>query len=452
MPLDTSEASSKEGLREGGWKLKHPHDKQKRELPIETVLVMQGGGSLGAYECGVYKRLAKHNVKFDIVAGTSIGAINAAIIAAHRNNDSSSYSGAAGAKALEKFWLELAENILPLPDNMSNIYFTHEMRANIAAMHSALYGNPKAFYPRWVVSDLISSLSSLFSFKPLLYPMFDTVPLKETLNRYLDLKLLTRDNDSKKNNKNDSSKSNNNSNRPRLIVTSTDVKTSKPVLFDSKQTSIGVEDITASACFPFYGISWVKKGEMYLWDGALLSNTPLREVIDASPIADKIVYLVNIFPKYQDELPQDMLEVWHRARDIIYTDKTDSNIRMSKVISRYLSLLDEMHDLLMITATKNLNQKQIQRGSEEDDGEDQIIRNRFMKMEQEYNKLAVHRGAIIRKIVRIERPEKIHFLFEDADFSIATIKDLIKQGEDDAERALQSQEKEKNQSNVHHRY
>jgi NTE family protein len=64
-----------------------------------------------------------------------------------------------------------------------------------------------------------------------------------------------------------------------------------------------------------------------------------------------------------------------------------------------------------------------------------------MKMEQEYNKLAIHRGAIIRKIVRIERPEKIHFLFEDADFSIATIKDLIKQGEDDAERALQSQEK-----------
>jgi NTE family protein len=72
-----------------------------------------------------------------------------------------------------------------------------------------------------------------------------------------------------------------------------------------------------------------------------------------------------------------------------------------------------------------------------------------MKMEQEYNKLAIQRDAIIRKIVIIKRPEKIHFLFEDADFSITTIKDLIKQGEDDAERALQSEEKEKNQSNVH---
>ena len=55
---------------------------EKEELPAETVLVLQGGGSLGAYECGVYKTLAKHNIKFDIVSGTSIGALNATIIAA----------------------------------------------------------------------------------------------------------------------------------------------------------------------------------------------------------------------------------------------------------------------------------------------------------------------------------------------------------------------------------
>ena len=51
----------------------------QEELPVETVLVLQGGGSLGAYECGVYKTLVKHNIKFDIVSGTSIGALNAAI-------------------------------------------------------------------------------------------------------------------------------------------------------------------------------------------------------------------------------------------------------------------------------------------------------------------------------------------------------------------------------------
>jgi len=116
-----------------------------------------------------------------------------------------------------------------------------------------------------------------------------------------------------------------------------------------------------------------------------------------------------------------MFEAWHRARDIIYTDKTDNSIRMSKVISRYLFLLREMHELLMI------------RNSEYHDAK---LENRFQRMEHEYTKLALLRGAIIREIVRIERSEKTHFLFEDADFSVVTTRKLIKQGEEDAERAL----------------
>lgn len=103
------------------------------------------------------------------------------------------------------------------------------------------------------------------------------------------------------------------------------------MIFDSNRTNIELDDIVASVGFPFYGISWTEKNGKYLWDGALLSSTPLREVIDASSITDKIVYLVNIFPRYQKELPQDMFQSWHRARDIIYTDKTDTNIRMSKI-------------------------------------------------------------------------------------------------------------------------
>ena len=58
-------------------------ENSEKELGVETVLVLQGGGSLGAYECGVYKTLAKHNIQFDIVSGTSIGALNAAIIASY---------------------------------------------------------------------------------------------------------------------------------------------------------------------------------------------------------------------------------------------------------------------------------------------------------------------------------------------------------------------------------
>jgi NTE family protein len=110
--------------------------------------------------------------------------------------------------------------------------------------------------------------------------------------------------------------------------------------------------------------------------------------------------LVNIFPHYQKELPQDMFQVWHRARDIIYTDKTYNSIRTSKIISRYLSLLNELHGLLTIVSKNNYNEY------------DPRLKNRLTKMEKEYSKLALQRGAIIKEVIHIERPEKTHFLFE----------------------------------------
>ncbi|MGA9841651.1 MAG: patatin-like phospholipase family protein [Nitrososphaeraceae archaeon] len=373
-------------------------EEKQEQLPTETVLVLQGGGSLGAYECGVYKTLVKHKIKFDIVSGTSIGALNAAIIAAaHSHNDVEN-----SVKALENFWLDIAETFILLPQQFSSLYFPDETRAILASSYSAICGNPKAFFPRWIVSGFFNYLQP-FSLLP--YPLFDITPLKKTLSRYVDFSKLG------------------NQNGPRLIVTSTNIQTSEPVVFDSKYTNINADHVIASAGFPFYGIGWTQEDSRYLWDGALLSNTPLREVIDASPTSDKIVYLVNIFPHSQKELPQNMFEAWHRARDIIYTDKTDNTIRLSRIISRHLSLLKEMHDLLMITDNFKIKEKY-----------DAKLKERYDKMELEYNKLARQRGAIIKEIVRIERPEKMHYLFEDADFSVTTIKKLIRQGEDDTER------------------
>ena len=127
-----------------------------QKFQSETVLVLQGGESLGAYECGVYKTLSKHDIKFDIVAGTSIG--------------------------------DVSEKITPsfLPDNTRSI---------TSSFYGALYGNSKAFLPIW----FMPSQNSLFSYKqPYLY---DTTPLKNTLNKYIDFKKLNK------------------SNIPRLIVT-----------------------------------------------------------------------------------------------------------------------------------------------------------------------------------------------------------------------------------------
>lgn len=348
---------------------------QGKDKPeFETVLVMQGGGSLGAYECGVYKTLEKRGIKFDIVSGTSIGAINAGIIAGSKTGDP--------AKDLEDFWLHISESVTPY---LSDIY-----RSMTAATLSALYGNANMFQPLW---NLLVPPASM----PYLY---DLAPLKKTLAHYIDFSKLAPDHN------------------PRLIVTSIDIKTSESVVFDSQQRPITADHLVACAGFPFYGIAWTKVDGRYLWDGSLMSNTPLREVIHASPKCDKHVYLVNLFPSREDKLPENLLDSLHRARDIMYSDKTHHNIRMSKAVKRYLKLLHEMHTILSNADLK---------------GE---LRERFLRLEQEYHKVATVRGAIIDQVIKIERKEEVPFIFEDADFSMRTVRKLIKQGEEDANQVL----------------
>lgn len=366
-----------------------------QKIKRETVLVMQGGGSLGAYECGAYKGLVRQGIKFDIVAGTSIGAINAAIIAGSKSGDS--------AADLENFWLDLAETVTPssLPDSLRSV---------ASSTYTTFFGVQEAFAPIWFSNNYYNhniwqSRDGLF-LSSSSYPfsrnyLYDVVPLKKTLQRYIDFSRLNTHN-----------------NIPRLIMTCTDIKNSEPVSFDSGHESIDTDSIAACAGFPFYGIKWTEKDGKYLWDGALLSNTPLREVIDASPKTDKRVFIINLFPHIQDDLPQNMQEVWHRARDIMHSDRTDNSLRLSKVVSRYLLLLKEMHDIIS-NATL-----------------DDELHRRFREIEPEYHKLADSRGAIIEEITKIERSEDVHYILEDCDFSLATIKKLIKQGEKDAEAAL----------------
>ncbi|MGZ5491508.1 MAG: patatin-like phospholipase family protein, partial [Nitrososphaeraceae archaeon] len=128
---------------------------------IENVLILQGGGSLGAFACGVFKALVKNNIKIDIVAGTSIGGVNASIIAGNKQKDSPE-------TALEQFWLELAEGdinshsypftnwllyglTIPLTsvaDTTRNIHGS-QIKSLSSFYKSAVFGNNKVFIPRW---------------------------------------------------------------------------------------------------------------------------------------------------------------------------------------------------------------------------------------------------------------------------------------------------------------
>ena len=389
-----------------------------RDHKIENVLVLQGGGSLGAFSCGVFKALAESGVKIDILAGTSIGGVNAAIIAGSKNKQPE--------VALEQFWLELAENSIdltsPPPPLMPSIFSspsTHNdlessysnyyqqasvpLRYALSFYSSAFYGNRMMFLPRWAPEYAIKDPKY---FRPYEWTyIYDHSPLASTLEKYIDYDKLRPGGAS----------------TTRLIIAAVNVLTAEPMTFDSAYQQITVKHLLGTSGYPLYGFPWVEveKG-LYVWDGSLLSNTPLREVIDASPVKDKQVFIIENYPKRIERLPQNMPEVLHRARDIMFSDKTAHNIKMSKVMTRHLEFIDELYKIV----ENNIDHGKIDRQELDN------IRQKYQKMKKEH-------GSEIKKIVYITREERFPYLYENTDFTQAGIKNLIKEGESKTRQALQ---------------
>ena len=146
--------------------------------------------------------------------------------------------------------------------------------------------------------------------------------------------------------------------------------------------------------------------------GWWFTNTPLREVIDASPVNDKRVCIVENYPKRVNALPKNLPEVYHRARDIMFSDKTEYNVTMSKVITRYLQYIQELYQSLEDNIDRiNVSSQQLKK-----------IRHKYKKYKHE-------RGAEIKDIIYITRDEPFPHMYENADFSPETINNLIKEGE-----------------------
>lgn len=368
----------------------------------ETVLVLQGGGSLGAYECGVFKILSKYGLKFDVLTGASIGAINASIICSALN------SSQEAPIILENFWLELSENLefpfefFPSAQKPYDYYISNDnFRAIIASLYSGFLGNPKIFIPRWFIPDFSYYFPFQWNY------IYDIAPLKKTLKKYINTKQLNK-------------YSSNTKDYSRLVINATNVMNGSSVIFDNENADITIEKIVACAGYPFYGIKWAEIDNQFLWDGSLLTNTPMLDIMYSSPKYDKNFYVIDLFPKEQKELPSNLIEVWHRARDIVFMDKTDKHIQLLREIEKYDSLLKKTNVII------NDNNSQI----------GDTTRNKFLEIQSEYNDLIKIRGSMIKSITRIGRKEKMHYLFEDADFSKYRIKKLIREGMEDAERII----------------
>ena len=403
---------------------------------LENVLVLQGGGSLGAFGCGVFKALANNNIKLDIIAGTSIGGINAAVIAGSKDKKHPEH-------LLEQFWLELSESFVDLDKNTlhssaslpkfvqdmllpAGYYYnfptassskqesysttntnehTIKMKQIRSFYSSAIFGNDKMFKPRWLHENAFSD-PEYFTPTKWTY-MYDHSPLVKTLEKYIDY---------------DKLKPNGNPNA-RLILTAVNVLTAEPLTFDSSKQQITSKHILATSAYPLYNFRWIEVEDgVYAWDGGLLSNTPLREVLDVSPVNDKRIFLVENYPKRVNALPKNLPEVYHRARDIIFSDKTEHSVTMSKVITLYLNYIEELYQLIesRMDLTK-VDPKQLKR-----------IRKKYKKYKQE-------RGAEIKNIFYITREEPFPHMYENADFSPETIKNSIKEGEMKTIQALKGQ-------------
>lgn len=167
--------------------------------PTENVLVLQGGGSLGAFACGVLKALVKKKIRIDIAAGTSMGAINAAIIVGSKSDHPE--------RELEDFWIELAESsykIIPdihIFDYDSNLGRYVPKQISSASINAAVFGVPKMFIPRWwrvfpIKQNLLNEENRKDQHLPYFTDprnwtyVYDHSPLAKTLDKYINYKKL----------------------------------------------------------------------------------------------------------------------------------------------------------------------------------------------------------------------------------------------------------------------
>jgi NTE family protein len=263
---------------------------------------------------------------------------------------------------------------------------------------SAIFGNSKMFIPRWspqyALKDPEYFILQKWTF------IYDRFPIVKILDRYVDFDKLRPETNS----------------NIRLILTAVNVLNSRPITFDSHREQITIKHILATSAYPLYNFPWieVQKG-IYAWDGSLLSNTPLREVIAASPKKNKRAFIVENYPRNVDNLPRNLFEVYHRARDIIFSDKTEHNVRMSKVVSMYLKYMEELYQIV----DDNFDRLQL------DDKQLKSIRQKYNTYKQEH-------GAEIKEIFHIKREELYPHMSENTDFSLETIKNSIKEGEEKA--------------------
>lgn len=247
--------------------------------------MLQGGGALGAYQAGAYEALTKSSHQPDWLAGISIGAINAAIIAGNPPERR--------LEALQSFWDRLTSRLAgalwidgPQARNLFN---------ETAAAMVMETGLPGFFEPRFPPAAFMPDGT------PEALSVYDTSPLAGTLESLVDFDFL-------------------NERGPRLSVGAVDIETGNFIYFDSKSTVIGPEHIMASGALPPGFPPVTIDGRAY-WDGGLVSNTPLQFVLENAGKEPLCIFQIDLFSA-RGALPKNLFDVAQRQKDIQYSSRT----------------------------------------------------------------------------------------------------------------------------------
>jgi NTE family protein len=279
-----------------------PHRDKDRQI----VLVLQGGGALGAYQAGVYHALHERGIEPDWIVGTSIGAINASLIAGNAR--------ANRLERLKEFWTRMAYRPplgapawSGLPDLIS--YWKTILRG----IPDFFQPNPGAFLGTHV--PLGADAAGFYS----------TAPLEKTLLELVDFSLVNKCS-------------------PRLTVGAAHVRTSEMRYFDSRDEEIGVKHIMASGALPPAFPAVRIDGELY-WDGGILSNTPTEVIFDDDPRRNSLIFAVHLWNPVGDE-PRTIWEVLNRQKDIQYSSRVASHIARQRQMHNMRHVIRDLAKLL----------------------------------------------------------------------------------------------------------
>jgi NTE family protein len=284
-----------------------PHRSTDPHAKGQVVLVLQGGGALGAYQAGVYQALHEAGVEPDWVIGTSIGAINGALIAGNNPEDR--------IPRLREFWKRV------------------EQTAPFAVASIFMRGIGPFFVPRALAFGGVHAPVGLDAAS-----YYSTAPLRETLAELVSLECL-------------------NAKRMRLTVGAVNVRSGNMRYFDSRDAALSLDHVMASGALPPAFPAVRLEGEPY-WDGGLYSNTPIEAVLDDKPRRDSVIFGVNVWQPSAPE-PQSIWQVLGRQKDIQYASRADSHIARQKQIHHLRHVISQLAALLPEDTRESLQCKEL---------------------------------------------------------------------------------------------